>query len=126
LTAAWSYPLRRAWLVAAAALTCLVLYIRDPANGAPFPACPFRAITGLDCPFCGTGRALHALLHARAARAFSFNPLVVVAVPVLAVPWLLGRRPSPRAVWITVGVLVAFAIARNLPFAAVSWMASYR
>ena len=126
MSAAWRYPLHRAWLIAAAAITCVVLYIRDPAQGSPYPACPFRAITGLDCPFCGTGRALHAVLHAEVGRAFSLNPLVVVATPLLAVAWLLGKRPSPRTMWIGLGVLVAFAVVRNLPFGAVSWMASYR
>jgi hypothetical protein len=115
--------------IAAAAAGCLVLYMRDPARGAPYPVCPFRAITGLDCPFCGTGRALHALLHADAGRAFSFNPLIVLAIPFLAFASLRGRGPrvwSARSVWIALGVLAAFAVARNLPFAAVSWMASYR
>ena len=115
----------RLWLAAAAVAGCAVLYLRDPAAAGLYPVCPFRAMTGLDCPFCGTGRALHALLHANPRTAFGLNPLVVVAAPLLVGAWLLKVRPA-TGWWIAVFALLAFAVARNLPFDAVAWMSSYR
>ena len=47
---------------------------------APFvPACPFRAITGIPCPTCGTTHAALALLNGRFGDAFSANPLATLA-----------------------------------------------
>jgi hypothetical protein len=96
--------------------------------GAPFPACPFHAMTGLWCPGCGMTRATYALLHGDVAAAFSANLfLPVFAILAIAgwVTWFLptiGREP-PRALWrLPVGVwigfgaaLLAFAVLRNLP-----------
>jgi len=39
------------------------------------PRCPFRALTGIDCPGCGTGRALVELSHLNISRAFDQNAL---------------------------------------------------
>jgi hypothetical protein len=66
------------------------LYLYDPENGGFLP-CPFRSITGLMCPGCGSQRALHDLLHFRLVEAFGHNALLVVALPVLAFQWLIGR-----------------------------------
>jgi hypothetical protein len=57
-----------------------VLLELDPATTWWFPSCPFRAVTGLLCPFCGSLRALHALLHGAPQLAFALNPLVTVGV----------------------------------------------
>jgi len=76
-------------------------------------------MTGLDCPFCGGTRAIFALAHGHIAQAIGFNVLVVLGVPLL---WF-GWRRSPRVV---LGVLLVFAVLRNLPVPGLSWMASYR
>jgi Protein of unknown function (DUF2752) len=58
---------------------CLVLLARfDPAAAWWFPSCPLYALTGWQCPFCGTLRAAHALLHGEVLSALMFNPLTVV------------------------------------------------
>lgn len=117
---------------------CAVLYARDPADGGIYPACPFRAITGLDCPGCGTGRALHRLLHGRIDEAFTLNPLATLLLPVLAVALLasvwtkLTDRPLPRlrlpswTGWAVAALFLAFWVVRNLPWEPIAWMASYR
>ncbi len=73
------------WMTVAAAtlaLTgCIVLYAYEPGGSGLFPSCPFRAITGLHCPGCGTLRGLHQLLHGNLVGAFDFNPLMVLAIP---------------------------------------------
>ena len=47
-------------------------------------ACPFRWLTGLQCPGCGATRMVTALLHGRWEAAWQANPLLL-----LAMPWIL-------------------------------------
>ncbi len=89
--------------------------------------CPLHATTGLWCPFCGGLRCVAALSHGDLAAAASFNVVVLVLIPVLALWWVLGTRaawagrphPWPRLdnrAWLVLGAaLVAFMIWRNLP-----------
>lgn len=107
----------------------LVYALVDPATTVWVPKCPFKLITGLDCPGCGSQRALHALLTGDLAAAWSAHPLLVVALPYLGVGLLLEhlRRRSPRAqrlsdIWygsraavISVGIIFAFWTLRLIP-----------
>ncbi len=52
-------------------------------------SCPFRAVTGWDCPFCGGTRMGSALLHGDVAAAFAFNPVALVGITLLGVVGLL-------------------------------------
>lgn len=106
------------------AATLVVLVFVDPRT-APFaPACPFHALTGLHCPACGTGRALHALVHGDLRRALRLNALAVAAIPVfLALALRAALRPEePLPVpplWLQLlvfALLAAFLVGRNLPF----------
>ena len=123
-------------LGAGAAGVALLLARIDPnATGSALPPCPFRALTGLYCPGCGSTRCLHALLHGELARAFALNPLLVAVGPVLVLmalragdllptwaPWervlAIARRPR---VWLW--VLLGYALLRNLPWAPFRWLA---
>src|SRR5262249_16351094 len=67
----------------------LVLFCFDPANVRIYPAGAFHAVTGMDCPGCGSLRAMHQLLHGHLATAMRLNPLAVLSVPFLG--WLAGR-----------------------------------
>lgn len=126
------------WIVVAAPVLmagAAVLYSFNPSTSRLFPPCPFLAVTGLYCPGCGSTRAMHQLLHGHVATAFDFNPLVVVSLPLvgLALAWqaLRPRRGAPAAsarlpgwwVWVLLAVVVAFGIARNLPWKPLRWMA---
>lgn len=131
---AWVQPATTGAVVAAATV---VLAVGDP-NTTHVPLCPFNAITGLDCPFCGSLRAVHSLAHLDLVGAASHNLLFTVAAPLLVVAWVawlassLGHplrwpppvpRPLPRAAVVAFWVLVtAFGMARNLP--SFSWLAS--
>lgn len=114
----------------------VVLYSFNPSTSRLFPPCPFHAVTGLYCPGCGSTRAMHQLLHGHVATAFDFNPLVVLSLPLVgvALAWQTWRprRAAPMAasprlpgwwVWVLLGVVVVFGIARNLPWKPVRWMA---
>lgn len=54
-----------------------VYYTYDPAENSWFPFCPFKALTGLECPGCGSQRAAHALLHGEIGEAFRYNALFI-------------------------------------------------
>ena len=73
---------RIAIVVAVAAAA--VLFAVDPEQTPWLPRCPFHALTGLDCPACGSQRAVHALLRLRPAEAFAHNPFLVVSLPYAA------------------------------------------
>lgn len=99
-----------------------MLYTFAPSGNRFYPQCVFHSVTGLDCPGCGTTRALHALLHGDVAAAFRFNPMlfVMAAVALCALPSLLrGERPRfltrPWFGWAAVVFVTGFWIVRNTP-----------
>ena len=70
---------------------------------APFmPSCPFRALTGVPCPTCGTTHAAVALLHGEVRAALAANPLAAAAgiafvVGGVAAPlWAAFSLPVPQ------------------------------
>jgi hypothetical protein len=103
-------------------------------TGIGFP-CPFRALTGWECPFCGGTRLGAALLHGDVVAAFAFNPLVFLSLVlgvIVGALWILealggprvrpparwqraARRVGPTRWWIVGGVVaVAYILLRNL------------
>jgi hypothetical protein len=94
-----------------------VVAVVDPRSGS-LPGCPIRAWTGLSCAGCGGTRALHALLHGDVGRAWAFNPLATVLMPLGALwflwrPALPARAPAAVAV-VVVAVAIVFTVGRNL------------
>jgi hypothetical protein len=122
----WAGPAAAA---AAAAGACTVLAVADPEQSSLYPPCPFRALTGLHCPGCGTLRALRQLVTGHPGAALGLNPLTVLLLPVVAYAWvawagrstgrpLLPRLQLPaRAVWGLLAVVAVFWLLRNLPLA---------
>ncbi len=113
------------WLWLGIGLGVLALvYVADPATAGFYPRCPYRLLTGWRCPGCGTGRALHQLLHAHLAAAWSLNPAAVIGLPLFGI-WLaldLWRRRTGRDLlrrlprltgWVVVVLIVAWWILRN-------------
>lgn len=105
-------------LVIGGALLLPVYFFFNPAVESFFPPCPVKLLAGLDCPGCGSQRALHALLHLHFAEAFRLNPLALAAMPVLAYDGLTGKGPLryKHAPWLAFAVVLAYWIVRNLPF----------
>lgn len=110
----------------------------DPSTSG-IPLCPLHALTGLDCPFCGSLRAVHALTRLDIVAALDHNVVFTLAVPLLVLGWLRwmwrATRPASGVVdapigpgvprWLGTGAvvfLVVFASARNL--APLAWLAS--
>lgn len=115
-------------LLATATAGVGLLAVRDPHRHGSYGFCPLLALTGLFCPFCGGLRAVNDLTHGRLVDAVSSNSLIVLGSPVAAVvlAWVLWRQwrgtPPPAAprwlTWTLLAVVVAFGVARNLPWGA--------
>ena len=67
-------------VISAITLMCIYFYF-DPSDSVLFPKCAFHSLTGLQCPGCGSQRAIHALLHGDIAEAFHYNAMMVIALP---------------------------------------------
>lgn len=101
------------------------LYLHDPEKGG-FLGCPFRLLTGLLCPGCGSQRAVHDLLHFRVWEAFEHNALLVLSIPLLGLQWGLSRlfptaKPLSARNWVVFTwafVTMGWGVLRNLPFMA--------
>jgi hypothetical protein len=97
--------------------------------------CPFRMVTGWNCPLCGGTRMGDALLHLDIGAAFAYNPMALVGLLVLAtlgVLWTVQLAGGPAVrlpkrvrdrltaarptTWLTAGVvgMVGYTILRNL------------
>ncbi|KKC03492.1 DUF2752 domain-containing protein [Mycobacterium nebraskense] len=93
----------------------------DPHNtNSLYPQCPFKWLTGWNCPFCGGLRMTHDLLHGDLVAAVNDNVFLLVGIPMLA-GWLLMRRGSGKPAlstpaWLTmVLAVIAWTVLRNLP-----------
>lgn len=111
------------------------VYLVDPAQPGHYPACPFRWATGLDCPGCGTLRALHQLLHGHPGAAADHNLFFLIVAPVLTVGWVVAvaraagwsrplPRVPPRLLPVIPVLVIAFWATRNLPLPGCTWLAS--
>lgn len=103
--------LRWQWFaVLALAALAVPLYLFDPATGG-FPACPFRSITGLLCPGCGSQRAVHELLHGNIGPAFHANAFLPISIPLLSFHAIWAKvRPRARPLSAYNGVVLAWAL----------------
>ena len=124
----WWTSDRRILLLGGLALLGMVAVVGsvEPRGQFFFPRCWIHENTGLLCPGCGATRALHALLHGEWRRAWTLNPLALLAVPGLV--WLgirqvrgvwTGRwwpNPLARGSVVVAGLIVValFGIVRNL------------
>lgn len=112
-----------------------ILYFFNPSTSGVYPPSPFRALTGLYCPGCGTLRALHHLLHGHIITAFGLNPLMMLALPYLIYSYIsysapvILEREIPQIfikanwIWLILKVILAYWVLRNIPFAPFSWLA---
>jgi len=101
-------------LVGAGLLAGFVLFVFDPATTSAYPGCPLHSLTGLDCPTCGGLRATHLLLHGQIRAAFTLNPLLFFALPIIALFCLRPALARPRWIpWAALTILIAWFVWRN-------------
>lgn len=99
-----------------------VLYLFSPAQYPFYPRCIFHSLTGLDCPGCGSLRALHQLLHGNIAVAFWLNPLFVLLLSAAGLFLLRSRHEknhqptftSNVLLWLMLAGMISFAVLRNV------------
>lgn len=125
VTNAGSAGRHRLYIAAGTGLTlgCALTYVAlaDPHSPTSiYPACPFKWLTGWNCPFCGGLRMTHDLLHGDVVAGIHDNVFLLVGIPLLVV-WLLVRRGRgqawpPRAALLTMLVAtITWTVLRNLP-----------
>ena len=114
------------WLILI--VSAVYLFMFEPGRTGFFPLCPFRLLTGLQCPGCGTTRALHEIVHGHFWAAFMLNPLLLIASPFLVWAFLRysliamqGSMPRKNAlpapyIYAIFFVVVGFWIFRNTPY----------
>lgn len=112
---------------AGVALLALTLFHFPPDQFHFYPPCPIQSLLHLQCPGCGTTRALAALLHGHFREALRLNALTISTLPAVAL-YLLGwfgrslrsgrslpapaiSRPMLGASFLAIGV---FTVIRNL------------
>ncbi len=88
--------------------------------------CIFHKITGLMCPGCGISRACMSLLKGHVAEAFSYNPFLMLASPVIL--YLIVKcdlkyvssgnytlnKPDTVITYILIAIAIVFAVCRNV------------
>lgn len=124
-------PLLAAPVAVAAAATASIAWVAtvSPYESGHYPSCAFLALTGLQCPGCGTLRAVHELSHGDVLVALDLNALTTALLLTAMAAWFvwvrtrLGLRAGPsRPVMHTATALAlalpVFGVLRNLePFA---------
>ena len=88
--------------------------------------CLFREITGLKCPGCGVTRMSLALMEMDFGRAFYYNPVVFLMLPILAIILIYlsmkyvkkGTMEMPKLmekiIVLMIIILIIFGIVRNI------------
>jgi hypothetical protein len=116
------------WLTLVSVASFLFFFNPASPSNQFFPKCPFRFITGLQCPGCGSTRAFYQLLHFHPVAAFKLNPLFILTLPFLVYGFLgytksaVTGRPYRRVfipavyLWGWLSLMIFFWIFRNTPW----------
>ena len=108
-------------------LIAALLLLYPPAQYHFYPQCPIHQYLHLDCPGCGTTRALAALLRGHLLEALHLNALTTLLLPIAAfyairsyLRLLRGApihlpQPTTRTLQLACAVTLVFTILRNLP-----------
>ena len=106
-----------------------ILYkLNSPAEYILFPKCLFRAATGLQCPGCGSQRAIHSLLNFDILNAIKENAILVISMPYLLTGMLFDTIKSnngsflkwrkilfgEKAIWGILSIIILFWVVRNI------------
>lgn len=110
------------------ALILIGFYFFNPAKVDFYPKCPFKTITGYDCPGCGSQQAIHNLLNIEILEAIKSNLLLVLAI-IFSIPFVvinIYKNPDKRilalkklmysntTLLIILIIIIVFWIVRNI------------
>lgn len=120
------------WGIAIIIVAILAILYRtyNPNGNVYFPKCPFRELTGLKCPGCGSQRAIHYLLNFEIEDAFGENMLLVLSIPYLIIGFIFDLIKNPndevlklrkilfgvKAIYIILIIILSFWILRNITY----------
>ena len=89
--------------------------------------CPFRYVTGLDCPGCGVSRVILSYLKLDFKTAFYTNPVITVILPILFVDFIYYKyhyvvhdnkkdfnKLENIVLYIMIGALILYAVIKNI------------
>ncbi|MDR1340336.1 MAG: DUF2752 domain-containing protein [Prevotellaceae bacterium] len=76
--------MKRLTIAVSCLIVLVVLFFVNPEHTVWLPKCLFHQLTGLQCPACGTQRAMHQLLHLNVVAAFRCNPFLLVSLPYIS------------------------------------------
>jgi hypothetical protein len=109
--------------------TTVALRLHDPHQQGSWGLCPFKLLTGWDCPGCGGLRAVNDLTHGHVAAAVGSNLFFVASLPLLVALWgrwlwrtWTGQPPRPSGpamkplVTAYFALLLVFTVVRNTPW----------
>jgi hypothetical protein len=119
-------------------LALVIIYYKfNPEMYNFFPECPFHKHLHLDCPGCGSQRAIHALLHLDIQQAAGYNLLLVLSLPLLITQLFFKiysystnknlvmrfwyNPNTPKVIFV---IVMIFWIARNLPYTPFNYLAA--
>lgn len=123
---AWTLPPSAVFAGIATGLVVMAVLLLElpPSSYSFYPPCPIRSLLHIQCPGCGTTRAMAALLHGDLAEALRLNALSVCAVPLSALYagycWVRGsvlrlpvRAVSPVVIYAALAGTAVFTLVRN-------------
>lgn len=116
-------------------LCYVLLFLNDISILRIFPPCFFHKATGLYCPGCGATRGTWHLLHGDIMKALDSNALLPLILGIicyeltrtLAKMLFAKQLPAiqvPRPLlYVIIGIVLLFAVARNLSYQPFAWLA---
>ena len=100
---------------------CIIYHYLDPSHSHWAPKCPFKLLTGYDCPGCGSQRAIHSFLNGHIWEGIKYNYLLVPSLLYVIALTILPREgkvhkalSSSTACWILFVVFVVWWVGRNI------------
>ena len=120
------------WSIVIIFVTILAILYRtyNPSGNIYFPKCPFRELTGLKCPGCGSQRAIHYLLNFDILNATKENAILVLSLPYILTGLVFDLLKQPngkilkwrkrlfgqKAIFVILTIIIAFWILRNITY----------
>lgn len=100
---------------------CILFHYFDPTHSEIALKCPFWVLTGLECPGCGSQRAIHCFLNGRIWEGIQYNyillPSLIYVIGLTLFPKggkVYLALTSSTACWIVLSVFLVWWVVRNL------------
>lgn len=82
----------------------------DSVRTSALPRCPVNRYLGIQCPGCGSMRALHSLMHGRVADSLHYNFMTVFMLPVLLYSMIAGSVRGDDPVFVSrFGMILSYS-----------------